>query len=302
MDLLILLPNVGSLHRDNWGKSTYLFLAFLALVLVYLVFIHLTSTHFSVNTLFVFRVQYFTFITSLPPLLCFQGIFFSATVIHFLFSTAILSLATHSFDCSLFALTLFHFSSYLSADFSLIIYHLYVLTLGNQSRARNLNLRWLHMYKLKSIIKTKANIFMNYYAWFSKLNMSQADRDLNVHFKKQLDASSVDDESCTSFQMAELLSAIKKTKSKGTTSLDNILISFLNPLVLWPSRNCYRYWTHLFLLLTVHKSGGLPSSFHYWNLGNVLVKLYLFVPSVLHPVFLDSWRNFFLIKITTLWR
>ena len=132
--------------------------------------------------------------------------------------------------------------------------------------------------------------------------MSQANRDLSAYFKKQLDASSVDDESCASFQMAELLPPIKKMKSKGTTNLDNILIYFLNPLVLWPSRNCYRYSTHLFLLLTVHKSGGLPSSFHYWNLGNVLVKLYFSVPSVLHPVFSDSWRNFFLINFTTSWK
>ena len=94
----MLLPYVGSLRRDNWGKSTDLFLAFLALVLMYLVFTHLTSIHFSINTLFVFRVQYSTFITSLPPLFCFHGTFFSATVIHLLFSTVILSSATHSFD------------------------------------------------------------------------------------------------------------------------------------------------------------------------------------------------------------
>ena len=33
--------------------------------------------------------------------------------------------------------------------------------------------------------KTKANIFLNHYARFSKLNMSKPDRDLKHHFEKR---------------------------------------------------------------------------------------------------------------------
>ena len=51
-------------------------------------------------------------------------------------------------------------------------------------------------------IKTKANIFVNHYARGSKLNMLKADRDLNRHFKKELDAPSADDESCAPLQMS----------------------------------------------------------------------------------------------------
>ena len=60
-----------------------------------------------------------------------------------------------------------------------------------------------------SSIKTKANIFVHRYSRVSKLNMSKADCDLNRHFKKQLDAPSIDDESCVPLQMCESLAAIK---------------------------------------------------------------------------------------------
>ena len=57
--------------------------------------------------------------------------------------------------------------------------------------------------------------------------MSKADHDINCHFKKQLDAPSADDESCAPLQMGELLSDIKKMRSKGATSPDNIPPYFL---------------------------------------------------------------------------
>ena len=57
-------------------------------------------------------------------------------------------------------------------------------------------------------IKSKANIFINHYTRVSKLNMSQADRDINRHFKKDLNAPFASDESCAPLQMGELLSAI----------------------------------------------------------------------------------------------
>ena len=55
-------------------------------------------------------------------------------------------------------------------------------------------------------VKSKANIFINHYARVSKLNMSQADRNINRHFKKHLNAPSASDESCAPLQMGELLS------------------------------------------------------------------------------------------------
>ena len=65
-----------------------------------------------------------------------------------------------------------------------------------------------------TVIKSKANIFINRYARVSKLNMSQSDRDINQQFKKCLHAASVDDESCASLLMGELYSAIKRMKGK----------------------------------------------------------------------------------------
>ena len=79
-------------------------------------------------------------------------------------------------------------------------------------------------------IKTKAHIFVKHYARVSKLNMSKGVRDLNRHFKKQLDAPSADDESCAPLQMGERLTTIKKMKSKGAAGPDNIPPSFLESL------------------------------------------------------------------------
>ena len=107
-------------------------------------------------------------------------------------------------------------------------------------------------------VKSKAKVFINHYARVSKLNMSQADRDINQQFKKRLDALSVNDESCAPLQMGELLSAIKKMEGKGAAGPATFHPHFSSHLDLWLSRNYYPYSTHPFQLLTAHASGGLP--------------------------------------------
>ena len=91
----MLFPSIDSLHRDNWEKSTNFFLVLLVLVLAYLVFIHMTSTHILISVLVVFIVQYFTFITF-------------SSIYPFTVSAAIFSLATHRFDYSFFVSLLLH--------------------------------------------------------------------------------------------------------------------------------------------------------------------------------------------------
>ena len=137
-------------------------------------------------------------------------------------------------------------------------------------------------------IKTKANIFVNQYARFSKLNMSKADRDLNCHFKKHFDTPSADDESCAPLQMGELLSAIKKMRSKGAAGPDNIPPSYLKslgPLVLhnllsiFNSRfslaHCPRIW-RVAIIIPSLKAGKSPSevaSFCLISLTSCVVKI-----------------------------
>ena len=79
-----------------------------------------------------------------------------------------------------------------------------------------------------TITNIKANIFVNHYGSVSKLNMSKADHDLNCHFKKQLDAPSIDDESCASFQMDELFLA----KENFADSYGHNILRLLN---VWPN-------------------------------------------------------------------
>ena len=54
------------------------------------------------------------------------------------------------------------------------------------------------------------------------------------------------------------------------------------------------------ILLTVHESGGLPLSFHYLKLGNLLVKSHLSVPSASHRVLPNFWNVFLQIVFTIL--
>ena len=79
-------------------------------------------------------------------------------------------------------------------------------------------------------IKSKANVFINYYTGVSKLNMSRVDWDLNRQFKKRLNVPSADDETCAPHQMGEVLPAIKKMKCKEAAGSDNITPSFVKSL------------------------------------------------------------------------
>ena len=79
-------------------------------------------------------------------------------------------------------------------------------------------------------IKSKANVFINYYTRVSKLNMSRVDWDLNRQFKKRLNVPSADDETCAPLQMGEVWSAIKTMKCKEAAGSDNITTSFLKSL------------------------------------------------------------------------
>ena len=88
-------------------------------------------------------------------------------------------------------------------------------------------------------------------------------------------------------------------KCKGAAGPDNIPPSFLKLLGRLASRNYYIYSTHPFLLLIVHMSGGLVLLFHYWKLGNLLVKLHLFTSSVSHHVLSNFWNAALLIIFTT---
>ena len=136
--------------------------------------------------------------------------------------------------------------------------------------------------------KSKANVFINQYARVSKLNMSQANHDINQQLKKRLNAPSVDDESCAPLQMGELLSAIKKMKGKGAAGPDNIPPSFLislGPLVLqellsifkssFSLAHCPRIWrvATIIPLLKAGKYHSEVASFRPISLTSCVVKL-----------------------------
>ena len=87
----MLFPSICFLRTDNWVNLTNLFLVFTALVLEYLVFKHITSIHFYISLLVVFRVHSFTLLT-----------LFLLVLIHLPHSTATLSLACPRFDYSCF--------------------------------------------------------------------------------------------------------------------------------------------------------------------------------------------------------
>ena len=60
--------------------------------------------------------------------------------------------------------------------------------------------------------------------------MPREDRYLNYKFKKRARSSSVDDENCTAFTMAELEKVIAKMKLKGAAGPDEIPPMFLESL------------------------------------------------------------------------
>ena len=128
--------------------------------------------------------------------------------------------------------------------------------------------------------------------------MSQSDRDINRQFKKCLHALSVDHESCPPLLMGELQSSIKRMKGKGAAGPSNIPPSFLKSLGPLALQEYYPYSTHHFHLLIFHKSEGLPLSFHYSKLRNLLVKSHLSVSSASHAP--SNFWNVFLLTISTI--
>ena len=137
-------------------------------------------------------------------------------------------------------------------------------------------------------IKSNANIFIYQYARVSKVNMSQANRDINRHSKKHLNAPSASNESCAPLQMGELLSAIKKMKGKGAAGPNNIAPSFLKslgPLALqgllsifnssFSLGHCSRIW-RVATIIPLLKAGKTPcevASYRPISLTSCVVKL-----------------------------
>ena len=136
--------------------------------------------------------------------------------------------------------------------------------------------------------KSKANIFINHYARVSKLHMTKEDCDLNRLLKKRLNAPSVDNKSCTSTNMLELLWAIQKMKRKGAASPDDIPPTFLKSLGPLPLQellslfnasfhlaDCPRIW-RVANIIPLLKTGELPSdvaSFRSISLTSCALKL-----------------------------
>ena len=117
----------------------------------------------------------------------------------------------------------------------------------------------------------------------SKLNMSQADQDLNCQLKKRLNTPFADDERSTSNGWVIICHQKDEVKRSRWPWQNSTIISqvtwFFAPSVIT---------IHIQLIFFTHSLsknlGGLLSLFHYWKLGNFLVKLHLSTPSVLHHV------------------
>ena len=144
--------------------------------------------------------------------------------------------------------------------------------LNGTPEANSPNEAMFHNGRTITDIKSKANVFINHYARVSKLNMSQSDRDTNRQFKKRIKVPSADDESRAPLLMSQLQSAIKKMKGKGAAGPNNIPPSFLKSLGPLALQELLSIFNSSFSLLAVHKSGGLPLSFHNLKLGSLLVK------------------------------
>ena len=61
--------------------------------------------------------------------------------------------------------------------------------------------------------------------------MTDEDRNLIRGFKKRIDSSSTDNESCSKLTMGEFISAICKMKRQGAAGLDGIAPNFRKALV-----------------------------------------------------------------------
>ena len=144
-----------------------------------------------------------------------------------------------------------------------------------------------HNGRIITDTKSKANIFVNHYARVRKLRMTKEDRDLNHLLKKHLNTPSVHNESCTSFNMSELLSAIQKIKRKAAAGPDDIptFLKSLGPLTLqellpifnasFHPADCPRIW-RVAIIIPLLKAGKSPSdvaSFRPISLTSCVVKL-----------------------------
>ena len=112
-------------------------------------------------------------------------------------------------------------------------------------------------------IKSKANVFINYYTRVGKLNMSQSDRGTNrqsICWRWELCSAS-----------NEWITICYEKDERQGSSWPWQYSTFLK-FHLWLFKNYYPYSTHHSHLLTAHESGGLPLSFHYSKLANLLVK------------------------------
>ena len=78
--------------------------------------------------------------------------------------------------------------------------------------------------------KAKANIFVNHYGRVSNLLMTDEDRNLIREFKKRINSSSTDNESCSKLTIGKLTSAIQKMECKGAAGPDDFPPTFLKTL------------------------------------------------------------------------
>jgi hypothetical protein len=76
----------------------------------------------------------------------------------------------------------------------------------------------------------KANLFIGHYADVSKLKFTEEDKIFNRRCKDVKQVPSVDDQSCRSFSMKELKTALKKIKRSGAPGIDDIPPAFLKEL------------------------------------------------------------------------
>ena len=90
----------------------------------------------------------------------------------------------------------------------------------------------LHNGRVITSNKKKADIFLQHYARASKLKFTKKERATNRRLKKLLDSKrrAGNDKTCSSFNMNEMDTAIRKMKSKGAAGPDNVPPSFLKSL------------------------------------------------------------------------